>query len=49
MSKWTFNPGALLSCKLKAEKSVRKLNFQFQSVATDLTRDDQCIPESCRR
>jgi len=27
MSKWTFDPRALLGCKLKAEKSVRKTEF----------------------
>lgn len=27
MSKWTLNPRALLGCKLKPEKSVRKTDF----------------------
>lgn len=27
MCKWTFNPRALLGCKLKPEKLVRKTDF----------------------
>lgn len=29
MSKWTFNPRSSFGCKLKAEKSIRKIKFSI--------------------